>query len=106
MLRSLTAKQFFGIQRTLLSTPSISNARYLSFFNNNESDTVREIRRVNSTAIFVIVPQGERWLVERLGKYHNTLEPGFVNNYLPIFSVFLRLQRISFHDSNYRHGCL
>lgn len=23
-----------------------------------------------------IVPQGEKWIVQRLGKYHNTLEPG------------------------------
>lgn len=23
-----------------------------------------------------IVPQGEKWIVQRLGKYHSTLEPG------------------------------
>jgi regulator of protease activity HflC (stomatin/prohibitin superfamily) len=33
-----------------------------------------------------IVPQGEEWIVERLGKYHGTLKPG-LNIVIPTSTV-------------------
>ena len=33
-----------------------------------------------------IVPQGEEWIVERLGRYHSTLKPG-LNILIPYMAV-------------------
>lgn len=39
--------------------------------------TLITIPRIQSSIGFVIVPQAEKWVIERLGKFHRTLESGF-----------------------------
>lgn len=67
----------FGLSRSMLRLGSLS--RKISF----HSNLVRHVSSLPINTMIIFVPQQEAWVIERMGRFHQILEPG-LNFLIPI----------------------